>query len=105
MRDAPESGRLEAPREAPSLLRFGGFILDLDAHTLVRDTGEAVALTRGEFALLRAFVARPGRVLTRDTLLDALASRQFEPFDPASTGWSESCGARSNPNRNSRGSS
>jgi adenylate cyclase len=81
MRDAPEAGRLERPREAPSLLRFAGFILDLDACTLVRETGEAVALTRGEFALLRVFVTRPGRVLSRDAVLDALANRRFEPFD------------------------
>jgi adenylate cyclase len=81
MRDAPESGRLEQHREAPSLLRFAGFILDLDALTLVRETGEAVALTRGEFALLRVFVTKPGRVLSRDALLDALANRRFEPFD------------------------
>ena len=81
MRDAPGSGRLEQPREAPSRLRFADFILDLDARTLVRETGEAVALTRGEFALLRVFVTRPGRVLSRDALLDALANRRFEPFD------------------------
>jgi two-component system, OmpR family, response regulator len=76
MRDAPEPGRLEQPREAPSPLRFGGFILDLYAITLVRETGEAVALTRGEFALLRVFVTRPGRVLSRDALLAALANRR-----------------------------
>ena len=81
MRDAPESGRSEQPRGAPALFRFVGFILDLDARTLVRETGEAVALTRGEFALLRVFVTKPGRVLSRDALLDALASRRFEPFD------------------------
>ena len=81
MRDAPGSGQLEQPREAPSLLRFADFILDLGACTLVRETGEAVALTRGEFALLRVFVSRPGRVLSRDALLDALANRRFEPFD------------------------
>ena len=40
-----------------------------------------MALTRGEFALLRVFVTRPGRVLSRDALLDALANRRFEPFD------------------------
>ena len=81
MRDAPESGRSEQPRGAPALFRFVGFILDLDARTLVRETGEAVALTRGEFALLRVFVTKPGKVLSRDALLDALASRRFEPFD------------------------
>ena len=80
MRDAPGSGRLEQPREAPSRLRFADFILDLDARTLVRETGEAVALTRGEFALLRVFVTRPGE-RRRDALLDALANRRFEPFD------------------------
>ena len=81
MRDAPEFGRSEQPREAPSLLRFAGLILDLDARTLVRETGEAVPLTRGEFALLRVFVTRPGRVLSRDALLDTLVNRRFEPFD------------------------
>jgi TolB-like protein/DNA-binding winged helix-turn-helix (wHTH) protein/cytochrome c-type biogenesis protein CcmH/NrfG len=81
MRDAPGSGRLEQLREAPSLLRFADFILDLDARTLVRETGGTVALTRGEFALLRVFVTRPGRVLSRDAVLDALANRRFEPFD------------------------
>ena len=81
MRDTPEPGRLERPAEAPSPIRFEGFILDLDASTLARESGEPVALTRGEFALLRVFVARPGRVLSRDALLDALTSRRFEPFD------------------------
>ena len=81
MRDAPEAGQLEQPRETPSLLRFAGFILDLNARTLERETGEAVALTRGEFALLLVFVTKPGKVLSRDVLLDALASRRFEPFD------------------------
>ncbi len=47
----------------------------------MRETGEVLALTRGEFALLRVFVTRPGKVLSRDALLDALANRRFEPFD------------------------
>ena len=78
MRDAPESRQWEHPHEAPSLLRFAGFTLDLDARTLVGETGEAVALTRGEFALLRVCVTSAGsRVLSRDALLDALANRRF----------------------------
>src|SRR4029077_12093870 len=39
-----------------------------------------IPLTRGEFALLRIFVTRPGRVISRDTLLDAF-NRRFEPYD------------------------
>jgi TolB-like protein/DNA-binding winged helix-turn-helix (wHTH) protein len=48
---------------------------------LSRDSGDAIPLTYGEFALLRMFVTRPGRVISRDTLLDAFADRRFEPFD------------------------
>jgi class 3 adenylate cyclase/predicted ATPase len=61
--------------------RFAGLVLDLDAGALARESGEAIPLTRGERALLRMFVARPGRVISRDTLLDAFANRRFEPFD------------------------
>ena len=48
---------------------------------LKRESGEAIALTRGEFALLREFVRRPGRVLSRDFLLDAAVGRRNAPFD------------------------
>jgi TolB-like protein/DNA-binding winged helix-turn-helix (wHTH) protein/tetratricopeptide (TPR) repeat protein len=81
MRDAPEPVGLTPPREAESFLRFAGLVLDLEACTLARESGEVIPLTRGEFAVLRIFAARPGRVLSRDTLLDAIANRRFEPFD------------------------
>ena len=67
--------------EAKAPVHFAGLILDLDACTLARDSGEVIPLTRGEFGLLRMFVTRPGRVIRRDTLLDALTNRRFEPFD------------------------
>jgi TolB-like protein/DNA-binding winged helix-turn-helix (wHTH) protein len=60
---------------------FAGLVFDLDACTLKRDSGEAIALTRGEFALLREFVQRPGRALSRDFLLDAMVGRRNVPFD------------------------
>ena len=69
------------PGEGKAPQRFASLILDLDACTLAREFGETIALTRGEFALLRAFISRPGRVLSRDALLDATFHRQFEPFD------------------------
>ena len=82
MRDAPsKSCQWEQPREAPSLLRFAGFILNLDASTLVGETGEAVALTRGEFGALARFRHQARVESSRDALLDALANRRFEPFD------------------------
>jgi TolB-like protein len=68
-------------RAANAQLRFPGLVLDLDACMLTRDTGEAIPLTRGEFALLRVFVSRPGRALSRNALLEMVASRPMEPFD------------------------
>jgi TolB-like protein/DNA-binding winged helix-turn-helix (wHTH) protein len=68
-------------REAAAPLRFARLVLDLDACRLARDSGDAIPLTRGEFALLRMFVTRPGRVICRNTLLDAFTDRRFEPFD------------------------
>ena len=62
-------------------MRFAGLVLRSDACMLARDSGEPVPLTRGEFALLKMFVSRPGRVISRDTLLDAFAARRFEFFD------------------------
>ena len=81
MRDAARSDGVKPSREAASLVRFAGLVLNLDACMLARESGEAIPLTHGEFAVLRMFVSRPGRVITRDTLLDAFTNRRFEPFD------------------------
>ena len=85
MVDAPANAAGNASkslqREERGAFAFAGLVFDLDACTLKRESGEAVALTRGEFALLREFVRRPGRVLSRDFLLDAVVGRRNVPFD------------------------
>jgi TolB-like protein/DNA-binding winged helix-turn-helix (wHTH) protein/Tfp pilus assembly protein PilF len=81
MRDATGLDVGDPSRVASSLTRFTGFVFSLDACTLARDSGEAIPLTRGEFALLRMFITQPGRVISRDTLLDAFTDRRFESFD------------------------
>jgi TolB-like protein/DNA-binding winged helix-turn-helix (wHTH) protein/Flp pilus assembly protein TadD len=73
--DAEPSGKAMSP------VRFAGLVFDLDACTLVRESGEAILLTRGEFRLLRLFVTRSGRVLSRDAILEAVANRPLELFD------------------------
>ena len=73
--DAPPLG------EAMSPVCFAGLVFDLGACTLARESGEAIPLTRGEFRLLRLFVSRPGRVLSRDAILEAVANRPLELFD------------------------
>ena len=80
MREEPES-ETKPPRQGARLTRFAGLVLDLDAFTLARGSGETIPLTRAEFALLRFFASHPGRVLSRDALLEAMAGRRFQPFD------------------------
>lgn len=59
---------------------FGPYVLDLQGRRLLRDHVE-VSLTGAEFSLLAAFVARPNRVLSRDTLVDLLKGYDRDPFD------------------------
>jgi len=71
----------EAPREVADFLQWR---LDLAAHALIdRETGVDAGLSSGEFELLAHFVANPGRVLSRDQLLDATRGRSGGPFDRA----------------------
>ena len=59
---------------------FGPWRIDLGNHSLVGPDGE-VALTGGEFALLRIFVEHPNRVLTRDQLITLIKGYDRSPFD------------------------
>jgi TolB-like protein/DNA-binding winged helix-turn-helix (wHTH) protein len=81
MRDALGIDGVKPLRETATFARFAGLVLNLDACTLARESGDAIPLTRGEFALVKVFVAKSGRVISRDTLLDAFTKRRFEPFD------------------------
>lgn len=66
---------------APQKLRFGQWILDLTARHLVDADGVIVALSGAEFRLLRIFLERPDRVLTRDQLLDLTQGREADSFE------------------------
>jgi two-component system OmpR family response regulator len=66
---------------ASERLRFAGWQLDLAARSLANPQGLGVPLTGGEFDLLRAFARHPGRVLSRDFLLEQTRGREAAPFD------------------------
>jgi DNA-binding response OmpR family regulator len=66
-----------------SVLHFTDLRLDLLARTLHTSGGKAIALTTGEYELLRVFVEFPNRVLTRDDLMDQIHGRSAGPFDRA----------------------
>lgn len=59
---------------------FGPYRLDPTARRLLKN-GAAVDLSSGEFDLLKVFAERPGRVLSRDVLLDLLKGFECDPFN------------------------
>jgi DNA-binding response OmpR family regulator len=62
--------RLEAEQEEPILVADG---LELDPNAVeVRLDGQPLDLTPFEFRILRGLMRRPGRVFTRDDLIDAI---------------------------------
>lgn len=63
--------------------RFADYCLDPLDRTLRNGRGEAVALTTGEYELLRVFVEHPNRVLSRDDLMERIHGRDAGPFDRA----------------------
>ncbi len=60
--------------------RFGDFQLNIGARDLHRN-GKNIALTAGEFNLLRIFTEHPNRVLSRDSIMDMLKGYERSPFD------------------------
>jgi DNA-binding response OmpR family regulator len=60
---------------------LAGLKLDRAGRRLESAEGRDIVLTRMEFDLLCAFVDAPGRVLSRDQLLNATQNRDWDPFD------------------------
>lgn len=62
-------------------VRFGKCLLNLETHRLYALDGSEVPITAMEFDLLKTFAQHPGRVLSRDQLLDLAHNREMEAFD------------------------
>jgi two-component system, OmpR family, response regulator len=79
--------RRQEPRTSEGELgagcEFAGWRLDLVRRELRSPQGVIVNLSSGEFTLLRAFVERPQRVLTRDRLLDLARGPDSDAYDRA----------------------
>ncbi len=69
--------RRARPAAAGEVLEWGGLALDAGSHRVTRD-GRELHLGPTEFRLLATFLERPGRVLTRDQLLDRVWGRDAE---------------------------
>jgi two-component system OmpR family response regulator len=62
-------------------LTFLGWRIDFRLRELRNPAGARVAITSAEFDLLRTFCERPGRVLSRDSLLDLTQGRTAGSFE------------------------
>lgn len=80
-RSAPTAGNPGKQDEAT--FRFADYCLDPLGRTLRNGHGDAIALTTGEFELLRVFVEHPNRVLSRDDLMGRIHGRGASSFDRA----------------------
>lgn len=61
--------------------RMTGLEIDVELRRITAADGETVELTGAEFDLLRVFLERPGRLLSRDQLLDMTQGRDRDPLD------------------------
>ena len=68
--------RRTAPKTAKSVLSTGKLSVNLDEHSVFAN-GEKVVLTLKEFELLRIFIENPGRVFSRDMLLEKIWGTEF----------------------------
>jgi DNA-binding response OmpR family regulator len=63
--------RLSPARQRERIYRFAGWCFDQRQRALISPDEAVIALTKGEYALLSAFVQAPRRTLTREHLLQA----------------------------------
>ena len=63
------------------IYRFDGFVADSHLRQVTDPEGSDVELTGAEFDLLHTFLQRPGRVLSREQLLDLTRGRDGNALD------------------------
>lgn len=71
----------EAKRPSSAAYGFADFTADPEQRSVIRAGGEKIELTGAEFDLLKVFLDRPGRLLSRDQLLDLTQGKDRGPFD------------------------
>ena len=80
LRRVPEPPPPGAPATRQEVIGFGEFSFNLASRSLARN-GTGVALTTGEFALLKVLVQHPRTPLSRDKLMELARGREFGAFD------------------------
>ena len=75
------SGSDDAPAPETRSYVFAGFRVDPGQRQVLAADGSEIELTGAEFDLLRVFLERPGRLLSRDQLLDLTQGRDRDTLD------------------------
>jgi two-component system OmpR family response regulator len=75
--------QVEEADDAATAYAFDGWTLDVLRRVLRDPLNVIISLSEGEFSLLRVFVERPQRVLTRDQLLEYARGPDSDAFDRA----------------------
>jgi len=70
-----------SPTPGSRTYQFEGFVADPQLRSVVDAQGNTIELTGAEFDLLQTFLDRPGRVLSRDQLLDLARGREGDGLD------------------------
>jgi DNA-binding response OmpR family regulator len=76
----PEPGRAAASAGA-ARFGFDGWVLDTARRQLKTPEGDDCELTTAEFNLLAVLLERPGRVLSRDEIMNLLKGHDWSPLD------------------------
>lgn len=74
---AQTQGRTRAQEES----RFAGWRLHQTGRHLIAADNTVIPLSNAEFRLLNAFLAAPGRVLSREYLMDTARGKSIDAFD------------------------
>lgn len=69
-----------ATTESGSQMKFGDLVIDPESR-MVSVNGEPKTLTAYQFDLLCAFAENPGRVLSRDHIMDLVKGQELDVFD------------------------
>ncbi len=80
LRRRQPAGPPGAPSTETEVHRFGDFEFNLATRSLARG-GKPVALTTGEFSVLKVLVQHPRQPLSRDKLMELAKGREYGVFD------------------------
>lgn len=75
------AGDSSSPIDLRGCYRFAGYVADPMARTVTNPNGPNIDLTGAEFQLLQALLERPGRILSREQLLDLTQGREASVVD------------------------